>query len=304
MKIEKEDYIYNTSWKKLCDESFDEDSSVLPLKNCVIYVPLDQIVRFFKVCRNTDYKYVVVSGNSDYSLCYQTEYPVQADLIKWLDFVDWKKEIVGYEDVIIKARCYKHQCKITDVYSLRFYSFTGHTFDEIPKNIVNWYSTNNNVWDAVSIPFGIPEWEEIKYTPFEDKRFSMYANFQINTSERLQVRRFLEANPQLPSTLIKEEIPHSDYYTRLTECQYTVCPEGNGFDCYRTLESIYSGCIPMILSNTDWSDVYGPVRSSYSEFFQNPLLCMDKADIDYKKCTLSYWKNIFEKERQDLNSAT
>jgi hypothetical protein len=300
MEIKREDYIYVDSWSKMCDYIYDGDTQ-LPKKDCVVYVPLDQIVKFFRECKKTDYKYIVVSGCSDYCLCYQENYPVQADTVKWLDFIDWQREIIGYEDTIIRARCYKHQCKIKDEFSLRHYSFTGHTFDDIPKNIVKWYSTNCNVFSkvATAIPFGIPDWEEVKYAKPEDKIESVYLNFMMNTTERSQL--LMRYTNDIGVVRIEGEVPHSEYYTNLTKYSHVLCPEGNGLDCYRNLEAIYSGCVPIIVTNHTnlWASVYGNCNINVKRC-DNVYFDLNGFQVFFDKCKLSYWKQIIEDSRNIL----
>jgi hypothetical protein len=61
----------------------------------------------------------------------------------------------------------------------------------------------------------------------------------------------------------------TDYHRELLESRYVLSPPGNGFDCHRTWEAIYLGCIPIVkrefwpfchlnlpvLVLDDWSDI-------------------------------------------------
>lgn len=234
-------------------------------------MPLDRLVEFFYECdkeENKGLEFTLVSANSDYSLCYQNEFPVMLDMQKWTNFIDWDREVQGYEDVILKARCYKHQCNIRDKYSLRFYSFTGFTFNSIPESIKKWYCTNCNIvhHKITRIPFGVPEWFIQGFNPkfikeFKERKIDVYVNFQINTLERQYIKNYCrQLLGKTPINIVVEPdvISHEDYIKNLGNSKFVVCPEGNGFDCYRSLESIYSGCIPLfICSNPNrWSSCY------------------------------------------------
>jgi hypothetical protein len=290
--------IIASEWENLCDHVYDGENPVFPKESCKVYVPLDQIVRFFYECElNPHLKFVVVSAMSDYSLCYQHLYPVQADLKKWTSFIDFDKEVVGYEDLTIKARCMKHQCKITDLYSLRFYSFTGFTFDKIPDNIVRWYSTNCNVEHEKvrQIPFGIPEWTAGKLKSSPEKENKIYVNFEDNTVERVELKRNLQRHS---SFLVKSKVGHEEYVDDISKCKFVLCPEGNGLDCFRTLESIYSGAVPIIVTNNHplWSSVYEMPTISYKDLYRVLDTLVDELsqidfNLDNPRFYLDFWQD-------------
>merc|ERR1719247_3842383 len=43
--------------------------------------------------------------------------------------------------------------------------------------------------------------------------------------------------------------PVRQYYERITDCQYCLVPKGVGFTNGRLMETFFSGCIPVILSD-------------------------------------------------------
>lgn len=245
-----EKYILNTSYREEFSLNWEEGDT-LP-SNSIVHVPLDHIVSFFNLIKETNKKYIVVSSNSDYCLTEQTKEPVERDMNKFFAMIDTTGQ--GYNTLVVPARCDVSECRISDKYSIKMYSFTKRTFNKIPKNVTKWFCTNANIQDEriVNIPFGIPSWSKNLVGKQRKEKFGIYINFQNNTQERLAIKKLFA---ELPNVLIEDGVSHEQYISRLKEYPFIISPPGNGYDCYRTLESIYCGSIPIIVNDV-WSKAY------------------------------------------------
>jgi len=303
-------------WRDLCDHIYDYPDFNLPKGNCVVFCPMDHIARFFKeisVLSRSSNKYIVISTCSDYGIYYQAQNPVWLDMKKWLDFVPIDDSLV-YNPLILPSRHNPGNCKITDKYSVKMHTFTGATFDSIPENVIKWYCTNCNIEqdNVVPIPFGIPDWSEELITicrkqdrhTLTNRKHGFYLNFQNNTSERVSLKR--QFNGLENYTTIMGEISHEDYIFNLLSSVYVVSPTGNGDDCYRTLESVYCGAIPIITDGL-WSRAYTHIPnikvSSYSalpHIYKERGFQLYNQEIENTPADFSYWRNKIENDKYNL----
>ncbi len=298
--------IHYNEWKTLCDVDFDTLNGEIPETNQVVYCPMDKIYDFFRLIEGTSNKYVLVSANSDYCLTLQDKEPVNRDMNKYFNMVDVSD--IGYNPVMLPSRCDVEHCRITDKYSIKMYSFTKRTFDTIPKNILHWFGTNLNVDDdrITHIPFGIPDWTFDKVEKTIKDKFSIYINMQNNTIERLTIKN---AFRNYPDVIIEDNVSHDDYVKRLKECPFIFSLPGNGYDCFRTMEAIYCGSIPIIV-NDIWAKAYEElpairvdsffgVYDSLKDFWKNSGEKLDLA-IDIPGCSMVEWANRVEAKRELL----
>ena len=98
-------------------------------------------------------------------------------------------------------------------------------------------------------------------------------------------------------TIVKDPKPYEQYIKDLSEHSFALCPEGNGLDCYRMLECLYSGCIPIVRNHSAYSYmndmphvVVNEWREINPEFLKNQLKRLSMTEFDMSKIKLSYWK--------------
>ena len=184
----KEDIITVKSWMDVGDCNYEHDhkkQGTIP-DSGVVYCNIEHISEFFDRCKDTDNKYVVVSGFSDYGVAIQSEYPVCLDMFKFWPLLQNTVASLGYEDLKISARCDKNLCNINHKYSVRCNSFTHSTFDEIPDNVVKWFCCNACAKDEkiIPIPFGVNHSEEtIEELSKIDDRIHFYSQDNKGVSE-------------------------------------------------------------------------------------------------------------------------
>lgn len=302
--LNKEDIITCKSWFGLHDYSYDSTLPSLPTG--VVGCDITAIPEFFERIKHNKNKYIVISSYSDFGLCYQSQHPVWNDMKKAVAL--FANPSIGYSDWNIGTRCNKNRCKITDKYSVKCYSFTECTFNEIPSNVVHWFTVNSSVIDdprITQIPFGVSENGNYEITSFIPKEFNrrkpLYVNFQFYTNERYELYRFFETQRYATA---RRDVPMQEFLQDLYEHEAVLCPVGNGFDCYRTYECLYMNTFPIIENVPANNFLIGkvpvvPVNSLYSVTTNllNNLADIRKTiewNLDFIK--LPYWKEIIRQK--------
>tara|TARA_R110000824_G_scaffold77249_1_gene195435 strand:+ start:6766 stop:7728 length:963 start_codon:yes stop_codon:yes gene_type:complete len=317
--VDKSDIINCKSWMSLADCNYELDFSGDEVPDsCVVYCNIEHVQRFFNACKNTDNKYVLISGFSDFGLAHQKEHPVSADMLKWIPFIESDiSNSLGYDSLKIGPRCDIDKCNIDDKYSVKCYSFTHSTFNEIPKNIIKWFVVNpmimkNNI-QGIPIGVGKDSPDVIAATEVPPYKANwLYINWQNYTTERVHLKQYFENNNWDWATIHSApDRTLEEYYTDLARHKFVVCPPGNGIDCYRILEAIYLGCIPImekspvskyfsglpIITIDHWGqiDSLDTIKSMYEHIDNNP------SHNFLEKVKLSFWKSQI---RESLNEVS
>ena len=314
--ITQNDIITVKSWMGLgdCNYEIDHKDDSIP-ESGVVYCNIEHITEFFDKCRHTNNEYVVISGFSDYGVALQKEYPVCMDMLKWLS--TYAQSIIPrleYNSLEIPAPCDRDQCDIEDMYSVRCYAHTRATFNEIPPNVKKWFLVNSMTYDKriQGIPLGVGKdaSEEISKTKKyagNEKQNWLYINWQNYTVERHDLLQAFKSNKTHWMTIVEEPKEFSEFLDELAQHAFVVCPAGNGVDCYRTLEAIYVGCIPIVLNSPttqylrdlpiliidNWNQInYNFLQDQY-EKFQN-------MEYDLSRAKLSYWKEQIDEFKRHI----
>lgn len=311
MKFNKADIITCESYKELCDYVYKVGDEPRP---GLVHVNFEEIQSFFEAIKDNGHEYVVVSSCSDYGLCYQANNPPWQDIAKWAQIA--QNPSMGYSDICIQARLDANRCKQTDKYSVKCYSHTAYTFNEIPSNVKRWFMTNSSILPKEEpvievIPFGVAA--KAQDTIYNVSREGhehgqlVYVNWQNYTFERYFLKETLELRAFPCYTIIKDAKPYEEYLRDLARHKCILSPEGNGIDCYRILESIYMGSVPVVsLSPTTFElskDMnMAPCRTLFHIGEHSALelynVYKDRTDNNYAK--LSYWKQRFSEEKLRL----
>jgi hypothetical protein len=115
--------------------------------------------------------------------------------------------------------------------------------------------------------------------------------------ERVSIRNSYMSAPF--AHVEQEEIPHEDFINNLFKIKYVVSPPGNGYDCFRTLEAIYCGAIPIII-DAPWNEPY----KSLPAILTNTLFPVadypypEFIDLEGTTADFGYWRSkISEKSK-------
>lgn len=283
-----------------------ETGQPLPTTKFVFSTPehIDNLFR--KILENQDYEneFVLVSAASDSSLMLQSEVNPITDIVNWVLMDPILTSHIEYHDYICRARVEKTRCLKSDKYCFKMYSWLAATFPCIPKQVKRWYCTNCNIADerVVPIPFGIhpdaikgiSEWLDYPISWNYQRSNKVVASWTSTTNERARLLN------SLGEGFLKDKCSQSEYFTRLVENKYCLCPEGNGPDSYRILESIYLGCTPLIVTlkeNPNWLRAYPIVNSCTFNRVQDALLRTPTFTFT-PHYDMDFWeKEIYENDR-------
>lgn len=278
----------------------------------IVYTTTESVFDFFNICKQTTNKYILVTACSDFGVFYQQEFHPNEDLIKMTGAIQWDtilKERKHYWDVTITSRK-PNKCHPAHKFSLKCDRFTEATFDEIPNNVLMWFSTNVNVFEdrICFIPFGqnsgtTPECGcniIHKYVePWDKKLSKIYVSFQDYTQRRIQLKGlFSKVSEDIVTFRANVGLPVDKFYEEVAAHKYILVPWGNGCDSYRIYESMILGSIP-ILENCRFSrylEYHGlpviivnnferlPTFDKLEEMYQNNL-----KHRSLEKITEKYW---------------
>jgi hypothetical protein len=315
----KSDIITCYNYRDLADYCWEPpDNTDIP-DVVVVWISMNNIPDFFNKIKGSGRKYILISSFCDYGLALQKDYPVGKDWIEWLHTVFYQlKEPnlynIGYNNLQLPVLCQPSLCSPTDKYVIRVNRFTFNTISEIPSEIYKWYLSNNLVPRGIddrliTMPFGIQKdmetlWvNQIDHTPKMDK---LYCNWQNHSSERVEATKWLQ---KLYWAFVRNEpIPQDQYREELKQYRYILCPNGIGPDCYRTLEALYCGCIPVVHRNNANINLGLPVilYDDFHQISQHWLTTERRETInralfeDCQQIKLSYWRSHINQSRQQL----
>lgn len=308
----REELITCESYKGICDYVYkvgDEPKAGL------VHVNMEEIPSFFEAIKGRPDKYILVSTCSDFGLCLQAENPVYADMPKWARMM--MKPELGYSPVFIEPRCNVKACKTNDKYSVKCYSYTAFTFPKIPDNIVHWYTSNANLYDdrVTVLPFGISAGSadtlfaqmQKNVGRVKDENKLLYINWQNYTVDRFELKENYKSKAFEWVTIVEKAKPYAEYLEEMSEHTFVMSPQGNGIDCYRTLESIYLGCIPIVNATAATDQLTQGIGTMLVGRYLNEIHPGMLKQMSEKiqagigpMATLSFWKKSFEEARKTL----
>jgi len=330
--LDVSDIITCKSYQPLCDYLYDYPNLDDIPPTGLVHVPLDHIEQFFKRIDSNGHRYVVVSSCSDYGLAIQNEHAPWKDMVKWINMQVGPS--MGYQGIRIPARLDQQKCNINDTYSVKMHSWTNATFPKIPDNVHHWFLSNlmfvpdaeqynflyeSNTHEKITaIPFGIAEGkaselhEAIKSKrPASERENKIYISWNDTTLERYQIRRELiewqaySGEKCLTVNLPENQDSYQEYLKNLARHKYVLSPPGNGADCYRTLESVYMGCIACVEDTpTNYLTKlpvfrYTSIEDIISMYNHNKMDAPEQFD-NKPEIKLSYWKELIHSKRNEM----
>lgn len=313
--IPVEEHITVKTFRPLCDSEWD---GATPPESGIVYCPIDAIHKFFTECHYSHAyavrRYVVVSSCCDYGVVYQDTNHPNADLRKWVDAIDWRTVSAtkgDYGSIQLGPACETKNCTPSHKYSIKMYARTHATFLDMPVNILAWYTTNLAVrhrrmhW----LPFGVNEEDtppavNASYQNKEKPKL-LYLNWQNHTKQRIDLKNHYRQRSW--ATVRDAGLPVEQFLTDISEHKFTLCPSGNGLDCYRTYEALYLGSIP-VMERSDFSDnlrdlpvlIVPSLFDLHAEHLEHHWMEMKQRIYNTDKLTKSYWKSQFDSWRKRL----
>ena len=132
----------------------------------------------------------------------------------------------------------------------------------------------------------------------------VYANWQLNTLERSDLMMALDHQRPPWATIVLEPKSYLEYLSDLSKHSFAMCPRGNGVDCYRVLECLYCGCVPIVKDEIayDYLEDLPHVKVDNWEqinidFLKEEQKRINKTSFNMDKIKLEFWKNKIEESR-------
>ena len=185
-----------------------------------------------------------------------------------------------------------------------------------PDNIIKWFSENTEIYDddIINIPIGIENairsdggiplnlkyfqenWERLKNkTKIHD---TVYCNWNPSTnSSRNQIVNKL-INSGIKVKYEKNRLTKSDFYETLSSYKYILSPPGNGHATLRFWESLYFGCVPIVLDHRIYKDYTLPFIKikDWSELSNKTLDEFNYDSYSLEMLNMDYWRNLIKLE--------
>lgn len=185
--------------------------------------------------------------------------------------------------------------------------------DNLPKNVIKWYSQNVNVKDhrLNSIPIGLENSKWFKHINKQNKILNklkqdkknynlVYMNHNINTNvkERSLVYNLLKDKNFVTTQMRSNGQDFDNYIDNIYNHKFIVCPQGNGIDTHRTWETLYLGSIPIEkrnINNSFYDDL--PIcfvddwEQITDEFLNREYNRISNTNWDLRKLDMFYWEN-------------
>ena len=173
-------------------------------------------------------------------------------------------------------------------------------------NLIHWFACNppSEDFNKISfIPIGFQEYERLgddlnflkenlsnnnEWKKKENKIYIPYHSLtnsdRQSTIEKLSNLSFVEVE--------KTKLSFQDYINKIKQYKYVLSLRGNGWDCHRNYEIIFSGSVPVMQQ--------GPISQSFKKNNIPHILIKDVSDnifdekynIDKNILLLDYWKKI------------
>lgn len=256
---------------------------------------------------------VLVTGMCDYSIREQEGNHPNADLRAHAMSVDYDRAEAdrgAYHSFQLGPACVPERCHPKDRYAVRTDRYTWWTFNELPKNVARWYTTNLDVehprmeW----LPFGLnnegPGSDMLPEFVGREKKGLLYVNFSPNSLERCRLKQFFSRQPWA-TFRDAANLPVEQYLAEVAEHKYVLAPFGCGLDCYRTYEAVYLGAVPILPESVFARQMRArhlpAVSLPAGKWYEmTPSLLTDSYpeiagdSYEYAPLTRSYWRKKFE----------
>lgn len=192
------------------------------------------------------------------------------------------------------------------------YPIDSHRFSKKPNNVVKWFAINATHTNEclVSIPLGLKTHKgiyleeryktnwfvgEIDRLRNNEKDTILYCNWGPTNVYRNDIQKNLISNGL--SCKIESNISFENYVENMSRCKFVISPPGNGIDCHRTWESLYMGCIPIVIKNKiydEWSELPILQVDSYNNLTYDILESFSRKNFRYEKLYTNYWRDIIK----------
>ncbi len=262
MIIKDSEVIHCYGYRDIYESSYDiKMPDVIP-PGKIIFCEACYLRQFFVALKNhPERKIILVSCESDYSVVYQNEYHSNKDIFKTYYRVNWQ-DIGAETNHYIRLQFVGAQaehCRPDDKFAAKIDGMTACTFPEIPENVIHWFCANSQINESrVSfLPFGVNSQGDLNLFEAVSKEKMcppeklFYLNLDTNTYDRHEYKNFWgqyinQEGVSGWATFIQETVPVKQFYEDIRNHMFTCCHAGNGYDSFRTYETMYLDRFPLV----------------------------------------------------------
>ncbi len=196
------------------------------------------------------------------------------------------------------------------------YPINSGRFFRAPNCIKKWFGqnvtfTNNNL---IPLPLGIENHQGGSKGKFTNHQW-LEDNIDDLRKEAKKEILYCHWNPQnnlsrdkiVSQLRIKNEVfyqserlRYEDYCIGISKHKYIICPPGNGVDTHRVWESIYMGCIPIVLRHRIFNSMDLPIIQVNSWEEITPELLSQPISQNTDQAYMAYWKKRITEEFNSL----
>jgi len=192
-----------------------------------------------------------------------------------------------------------------------------NSVDNLPTNIIKWYSQNVNIKDdrIESLPIGL---ENSRWFPqvqkqrkilnklLEQKTITnlVYMNHNVGTNvkERSISYKVLNDKKFVTSQMRRNGQNFESYIDNIYNHKFVICPEGNGIDTHRKWETLYLNTIPIekrCVNSTFYDDLPVCLVDNWEEITEDFLNAeydrIRKLKWNMDKLDMLYWRNKIQR---------
>ena len=183
--------------------------------------------------------------------------------------------------------------------------------DNLPKNVIKWYSQNVNVINErlYSLPIGLENSKWFPHIQKQDKMLNklseskniknlVYMSHNVNTNlKERKITYDLLSNKSFIAVDFGSNGQNFDYYIdNIYNHKFIICPEGNGIDTHRKWESLYLKSIPIekrCINSSFYQDLPICLVDSWEEitedFLNNEYNRIIGTEWNLDKLEIEYW---------------
>jgi len=188
-----------------------------------------------------------------------------------------------------------------------------NNIDNLPKNVIKWYSQNVNIKDdrLESIPIGLENSRWFTDIGKQNKILNKLKNSK-NIKKLLYINHNINTNLKeriIPYELLKNEsfvtienglngYFYDNYIDNIYNHKFVICPEGNGIDTHRKWETLYLNTIPIEKRNINssfYEDLPICLVNNWNEinedFLNKEYDRINNSDWNLNKLDMAYWQN-------------
>lgn len=186
------------------------------------------------------------------------------------------------------------------------------SFDKVPSQIKRWFITNlavpqNEILRAIPLGvyrLGAPLIETVMQERWGGNSTDsgwMYINWGNTSDERKNLKNwwFHHQHPWVTFHMNRDLSP-LNYLRHIAAHRFVLSPPGCGIDCYRNLEAIYLGTIPIIKDSVTMRNVYSDLPVLFvDDLYDIDKIMLEEAydkikrkDYNYQKLDISYWRRL------------